>query len=118
LIRFGGLSARRFALLGSAPVKPGTVCYAIVHYARQGLPRKLIAEKVGTTPGTVKTVLHRARRLGMFQDRTLRAVSLPVAAYERLNREAAAREMHGGELAAHILKLVLTDDLLAAVLDE
>jgi len=92
-------------------MRPGTKGARIVALNQEGVDPHSIAAQVGTTIGTVKTVLARHRRM-------VRGVVTSPGAFSLLQAEAAERGMKPGQLASRVLELVFSEDLLEAILDE
>ncbi|MFB9148730.1 hypothetical protein [Roseovarius ramblicola] len=100
----------------------------ISELAKQAVPARVIAERIGVKPQKVHSVLHRLRRHGAEFPRIrpgrgrgpqeVRLTRLSAEVRAALEPYAAARGVTVKELAVAILDVVTRDGLVGAVLDD
>jgi hypothetical protein len=99
----------------------------IPELVRQGLDRRQIAERFGTTANSLQVVCSRNGISLWRQDRTRRPVAVPDVelslwikheAMEQLRQRAEANGLTKSELASRLLNLIASENLFDAVLDE
>jgi hypothetical protein len=99
----------------------------IPELVRQGLHRRQIAERFGTTENSLQVVCSRNGISLWRQDRTRRPVAVPDVVLslwiknqtlERLQQRAEANGLTKSELASRLLNLIASENLFDAVLDE